>query len=178
MLPDYLRDGLDVVFVGTSVAAASATAGHYYRGAGNKFWEFLWEADLTGERLLASEQDSMVLEFGIGLTDVVKGKAASSDSLLRSSDYDVPGFMAKVETFRPFVVAFNGKQAAKKVFAALKKGEPRLGLADWMIGESRVYVLPSSSGSSADPAHYAPKTSKSEWWREFGAWLRTARLEK
>jgi double-stranded uracil-DNA glycosylase len=175
VLPDYLKEDLDVVFVGTSVGIASASGGHYYRGSGNKFWEFLWDADLTGERLLIPEQDATVLEYGIGLTDVVKGRASSSDSLLRTSDYDVPGFIAKVEVFKPFVVAFNGKEAAKKVFTALKKGEPDLGLADWKIGESHVYVLPSSSGSSADPAHYAPKASKAEWWRDLGAWIRSSR---
>lgn len=174
MLPDYLKEDLDVVFVGTSVATASASRGHYYAGPGNKFWEFLWEADLTGERLLVPEQDAKVLEYRIGLTDVVKGRASSSDSLLRSSDYDVPGFIGKIEAFKPFVVAFNGKQAAKKVFSALRKGEPQLGLAEWTLDDSRVYVLPSSSGSSADPNHYAPKSSKAEWWHEFGKWLRDA----
>ena len=175
MLPDYLKEDLDVVFVGTSVATASASRGHYYAGPGNKFWEFLWEADLTGERLLVPEQDAKVLEYRIGLTDVVKGRASSSDSLLRSSDYNVPGFIGKIEAFKPFVVAFNGKQAAKKVFTALRKGEPQLGLVEWKLGESRVYVLPSSSGSSADPKHYDPKPSKAEWWKEFGSWLRQAR---
>lgn len=175
MLPDYLRSNLDVVFVGTSVATASASRGHYYSGPGNKFWHFLWEADLTEERLLIPEQDATVLHYGIGLTDVVKGRASSSDSLLRSSDYDIPAFVAKIEEFKPFVVAFNGKQAAKKVFTAFRQGEPILGPARWMIGESQVYVLPSSSGSSADPQHYAPKSSKAEWWREFGTWLREAR---
>lgn len=175
MLPDYLQEDLDVVFVGTSVGIASASGGHYYRGSGNKFWEFLWEADLTGERLLIPEQDAMVLEYGIGLTDVVKGRASSSDSLLRSSDYDVPGFIAKIEAFKPFVVAFNGKEAAKKVFSALRQGEPQLGPADWPLGVSRVYVLPSSSGSSADPKHYAPKSSKVEWWIALGRWLQQVR---
>lgn len=175
MLPDYLKEDLDIVFVGTSVATASASRGHYYSGPGNKFWEFLWEAALTGERLLVPEQDANVLDYGIGLTDVVKRRASSSDSFLRSSDYDVPGFIAKIEAFKPFVVAFNGKQAARKVFTALREGEPQLGVAPFVIGDSRAYVLPSSSGSSADPAHYAPKGSKAEWWREFGMWLQRAR---
>jgi TDG/mug DNA glycosylase family protein len=90
MLPDYLEDNLAVVFVGTSVATASARRGHYYGGPGNKFWELLWEAGLTGERILSPEQDAWVLRYGIGLTDVVKSLAASSDSLLKSTDYDVP----------------------------------------------------------------------------------------
>jgi double-stranded uracil-DNA glycosylase len=174
VLPDYLRNGLDVVFVGTSVATASATAGHYYRGAGNKFWEFLWEAGLTGERLLVPEQDALVLDPGLGLTDLVKGRAASSDTLLTTSDYDIPGFIEKIQAFSPFVVAFNGKEAARRVSRQQGYGEPTLGLADWKLGNTWVYVLPSSSGSSADPRHYEPKESKVAWWQDFGKWLRAS----
>jgi hypothetical protein len=125
--------------------------------------------------IIEGEQRVLVVgDFG-DLTDVVKGRASSSDSLLRSSDYDVPAFIARIESFKPFVVAFNGKQAAKKVFAATRQAEPALGLASWQIAASHVYVLPSSSGSSADPQHYAPKASKVEWWSEFGTWLRNSR---
>lgn len=56
MLPDYLEPNLSVVFVGTSVATASAARGHYYAGPGNKFWELLWEAGLTADRMLSPEQ--------------------------------------------------------------------------------------------------------------------------
>lgn len=172
MLPDYLAEGLDAVFVGTSVATASATRGHYYAGPGNKFWRLLWEAGITGERLLVPEQDAQILEYGLGLTDLVKGRAASSDTLLTRNDYDVVGFIEKITTFDPFAVAFNGKEAAKRVSRHLGHGEPTLGLAEWQLGSAEVYVLPSSSGSSADPKHFEPKVSKTAWWQDFGEWLR------
>lgn len=175
MLPDYIAPGLDVVFVGTSVATASATAGHYYSGPGNKFWEFLWEAGLTGDSILAPKRDSTVIQFRIGLTDIVKGRASSSDALLTATDYDVRGFLQKIDRYQPFVVVFNGKEAAKRVFKTYKWGIPRLGLATSKIQESLVYVLPSSAGSSADPQHFAPKASKVDWWKEFGGWLRSSR---
>jgi TDG/mug DNA glycosylase family protein len=122
MLPDYLAPNLDVIFVGTSVGSASAANRHYYSDPRNRFWQLLWEADLTGERLLIPEQDSQVLKYGIGLTDVVKARVSSSDAALRTSDYDVPGFLAKIEKLKPFVVAFNGKKAAEKVFHAAWPG--------------------------------------------------------
>lgn len=78
------------------------------------------------------EQDAMVLDFGIGLTDVVKGRASSSDALLRASDYDVPGFTAKIESHKPFVVAFNGKQAARE-FSGLS-AKVSLGSDSWTGG--------------------------------------------
>ncbi len=120
MLPDYLEKELGVVFVGSSVATASAARGHYYAGPGNKFWELLWEAGFTGDRILSPEQDAWVLRYGIGLTDVVKSVAASSDSLLKSTDYKVGPFLAKIEAYAPSVVAFNGKEAARWVFRHLK----------------------------------------------------------
>lgn len=175
MLPDYLRENLDAVFVGTSVATASASRGHYYSGPGNKFWHLLWDAGLTGDRLLIPEQDSMLLEYRMGLTDLVKGRASSSDAGLRSSDYDVAAFIGKIAEFTPFAVAFNGREAAKRVSRALGQGDPSLGLQEWNIEASRIYVLPSSSGSSADPRHFAPKRAKGEWWIEFGSWLQHAR---
>lgn len=107
MLPDYLASSLNVVFVGTSVATASASRGHYYSGPGNRFWQLLRESGLTDDRLLGPEDDSTVLSYGIGLTAVVKGRAASSDTLLRTSDYGVTEFIEKVATYRPLVIAFT-----------------------------------------------------------------------
>lgn len=174
MLPDYLQENLAVVFVGTSVATASAARGHYYAGPGNKFWELLWEAGLTGDRIVSPEQDAHVLRYEIGLTDLVKSLAASSDSLLKSNHYDFAGFLAKIETFAPRVVAFNGKGAASRVFRYLRKPKPTLGRSDVVLGSSRVFVLPSSSGSNANPRNLAPKPSKVEWWRELGEFTRTS----
>ena len=112
---------------GTSVATASAARGHYYAGPGNKFWELLWEAGLTGDGVLAPEQDASALRYGIGLTDVVKSVAASSDSSLMSTDYEVADCRAKIEACAPRVVAFNGKEAARRVFRHLREREPTLG---------------------------------------------------
>ena len=37
-LPDLLRPGLDLVFVGINPGERSASAGHYYAHPGNGFW--------------------------------------------------------------------------------------------------------------------------------------------
>ena len=173
MLPDYLKEHLAVVFVGTSVATASAKRGHYYGGPGNKFWQLLRESGLTGDQVLVPEQDSWVLRFGVGLTDIAKHRAASSDALLRSADYEVAGFLAKIEAFAPGVIAFNGKEAARRVLRHLRAPGPRVGLSNVVIESSRVFVLPSSSGANADRRNFAPKASKAEWWRELGDLVRS-----
>ena len=84
-LPDYLRPGLRVVFVGFNPGDRSSRIGHYYAGRGNQFWNFLFESGLVGERL-RPEDDHRVLEFSLGLTDVVKRWSRSAGEL-RTSDY-------------------------------------------------------------------------------------------
>jgi len=84
-LPDYLQPGLKVVFVGFNPGERSARIGHYYAGRGNQFWNLLYESGLVRQRL-RPEDDHRILEFGLGLTDVVKRWSRSSSSL-RAIDY-------------------------------------------------------------------------------------------
>jgi TDG/mug DNA glycosylase family protein len=150
----------------------SAARGHCYAGPGNRFWELLWEAGLTGDRILIPEQDAQVLSFGAGLTDVAKAVAASTDSRLRAGDFEVPAFLAKIERFKPGCVAFNGKKAPGIVAKYLRQPVPDHGPTAFTIAGSAGWVLPSSSASNNDPARFAPRATKAEWWREFGGWLR------
>jgi double-stranded uracil-DNA glycosylase len=176
VLPDILQSSLRAVFVGTSVATTSAQRRHYYSGRGNRFWQLLFEAGLTGNRPLTPDEDRRLPEFGLGLTDLVKGRAASSDGLLRATDYDVPAFVERIRTANPKVVAFNGKEAARRVARSLHGLKTvELGEAQWTVSSSRVFVLPSSSGSSSDPTHFSPRATKAEWWCELGDLLGATR---
>ena len=165
-LPDYLKEGLRVVICGTAPGLVSAERGHYYSGPGNEFWGTLYEARIIPEPL-GSSRDSRVLEFGVGLTDIArKGVAASSDRGL-GSQYDVSGFIRKMEMFAPAWVAFHGKAAAQVVSKAVP-GANRVALGEqaWKIGESKVFVLPSMSGSNRDPKRLEGKSSREDWFRE------------
>ena len=70
-LPDYLQPDLRLVIVGFNPGSRSAEIGHYYAGRGNLFWPLLYESGLIPEPLTYAD-DARVLEFGIGLTDLVK----------------------------------------------------------------------------------------------------------
>ena len=176
MLPDILSPNLDVVFVGTSVATASAAQGHYYSGPGNQFWRLLSEAGLVANRRLRPADDHALPTYGIGLTDLVKHRASSSDSNLARSDFDVSGLVARITQAAPRFVAFNGLTAAGVTGRALRRGKPPLGLAPWKIGTSAVFVLPSSSAAACDPAIWAPHQSKLDWWRDLARAIAEARL--
>jgi TDG/mug DNA glycosylase family protein len=168
VLPDLLRPGLEVVFVGTSVSTDSAAAGHYYSNPTNKFWELLAASGLAGGKQLRPADDVQLPDLGIGITDLVKGRAASSDSLLHASDYDVHGFLARIEAAAPQVVAFNGSKAADEVSKHLGFGPSQEGPASWLIGTSRVYRLPSSSAAASIGTE-----RKTAAWRAFGDWVRS-----
>ena len=131
---------------------ATAQRGAYYAGPGNRFWEILAKTGLTPHRF-SPEQYPSLLKFGIGLTDLVKGKSGQ-DAKLSAGDFDVSGLRAKIEKHAPKAVAFNGKKAAQLFFAS-----PSVEYGPQMekIGPTSLFVLPSTSGAARgiwDPKYW------------------------
>lgn len=163
-LPDYLKPGLKVVFVGFNPGDRSSRIGHYYAGRGNQFWSFLRESGLTTRRL-APEDDYQVLDFGIGLTDVVKRWSRSS-SELRPRDYR-HGFAAlekKLEWAAPRSIAFNGKG----IYEHLAGHPAPLGRARERLAGVPVFVLPSTSGRNGS----LTRAEKLAYFTRLADWVR------
>lgn len=153
VLEDLLRPGLKAVFCGTQAGAQSARRRAYYAGRGNRFWATLHDIGLTPIRL-APDDYRTLLDYGIGATDVAK-KTSGADSLLRPAHVD-DQFAKKIERYAPRLLAFNGKRAAS---LALKVPGPTLGYGrqDRTIGETALFVLPSTSGAASgfwDASHW------------------------
>ena len=149
-LPDYLEPGLDIVLVGINPSTYSVRAGHYFARPGNRFWSAANRAGLFGEPL-RPENDARVLEFGIGLTDVVKRPTPTAKDL-RAADYRrwAPVLREKIRRFRPRIVCFQGIGSYRNY---LRHGEslpapprPRLGRQARGIESSLVFLVPSPSG--------------------------------
>ena len=160
MLPDVLAHGLAIVFCGTAPGKASAAARAYYAHPQNLFWRALHESGLTQRRLEAREFPAL-LTMGLGLTDLAK-KVSGNDDEVERRHFDVAGLIAKIEHFRPQVVAFTSKNAAK-VF--LRVSTVDYGLQPRTIGATRLFVLPSPSGAARARWTLSP-------WRDLAA-LRT-----
>jgi TDG/mug DNA glycosylase family protein len=144
VLPDILEHELRVVFCGTAVGAKSAQVKAYYAGPGNQFWEILSRTGLTPHKLDPKEFHSLP-KYGLGLTDLVKIRSGS-DKTLSSSDFDIPGFCSKIKKFKPKIVAFNGKTAAKAFFGrSVDYGGPK---HDERLIETYIFVLPSTSAAA------------------------------
>ncbi len=146
MLRDILAPRLDVIFCGVAVGDRSARSGHYYAHPTNRFWRVLAEIGLTPRRL-SPEEDGLLPDFGIGLTDVAKG-ASGPDATIPKDRFDPDRLRRIVEEWRPRFLAFNGKKAAM-AGAGLRRSPPYgpLSLPDRVPAEVR--VLPSTSGSAS-----------------------------
>jgi TDG/mug DNA glycosylase family protein len=142
LIRDVLAPGLRVVFCGTALGTQSARVGAYYAGRGNQFWTTLHEVGLT-PAVLRPDQYPVLLEHGIGLTDVCKTRSGS-DAEVGGDGFDVPRLIAELERYSPAWIAFNGKNAAR---AAL--GRPvNYGEQPERLGGVQCFVLPSTSGAA------------------------------
>jgi TDG/mug DNA glycosylase family protein len=147
MLKDVLTNDLNVVFCGTAKGKASARLGYYYAGPGNKFYSILYSAGFTPIRLMP-EHCYQINKYKIGLTDLVHNQAGN-DKDINPDNYDVDGFIKKIKLFKPRYVGFTSKAAAS--YALGFKGVTSLidyGIQNTQIGESKIFVLPSTSGSA------------------------------
>jgi double-stranded uracil-DNA glycosylase len=160
-LPDMLRHGLRLVFVGTAASSRSAADGHYYAHPGNRFWSAIHEAGLTARRYQPGEFRKL-LPLGIGFTDLNKSEAGM-DHQLSAGSIDVAAFKAKIETYRPAAIAFTSKKAASCFY-----GKPTqlitCGLQPAANGFCDVFVLPSPSGAASGHWSLQP-------WRELAMWF-------
>ena len=150
-MPDLLKPGLDIVFVGINPGERSAKLGHYYAGIGNQFWELLYESGLT-QRRLSYYEDRLLLWHSIGLTDVVKWPSRSSSEISNQEfNQGRVELKRKLLNYEPKIVCFNGITGFCAFFG--KEARARPGLQNFRIGTSRVFLVPSTS--ARNKAHYS-----------------------
>lgn len=108
MTPDVLRPGLKLVFCGYNPSLRSGQRGHHYAHPGNRFWRVLYAAGIT-ERLYTPDEDTSLLECGIGFTNLVARPTRRADELrpdeIRAGAEEL---LAKLRQLRPRAVAYTG----------------------------------------------------------------------
>ncbi len=144
-LPDYLRPKMKLILIGFNPGERSARVGHYYAGRGNQFWPLLYDSGIVPEPLECRD-DKRLIEFGIGLTDLVKRPTRGIEDITRQEFAEGRIVLAqKIEQYAPRVVAFNGKLAYEKFAQRACKA----GLQKEKLYGAQVFVLPSTSGQNA-----------------------------
>ncbi len=144
-LPDYLPLRPDILFVGINPGTYSARRGHYYARGTNRFWWALHASGLIPVRLFPQE-DFRVVEFGLGLTDLVK-RPTDSAAEVRGDEFAVGRriLARKIRRVQPLIVCFNGLTGYRQFFQ-----EPtQPGLQTRCFEEVKVFVLPSTSARNA-----------------------------
>jgi TDG/mug DNA glycosylase family protein len=145
VLPDYVRPGLDLVFVGINPGLRSAETGHHYAGRGNHFWPLLHESGLVSEPLTYAE-DARVLEWNIGLTNMVDRASATASGLsaaeLRAG---ATALRRKLAKYAPRIVCFNGKVIGEAYLGR----RCSFGVQESAPGDMIVYMMPSTSARTA-----------------------------
>ena len=139
ILPDVLDYNLKVVFCGTAAGHVSARKGQYYAGPGNRFWTTLHEIGLV-DRILSPGEFKILLKYGVGLTDLVKGQSGM-DSNIEFRNTGAGELTQKIKKYKPKILCFNGKRAAREFFGQKVK----YGLQDDSIDHTKIFVAPSTS---------------------------------
>ena len=143
-IPDHLREGLDLLFVGFNPSLRSGETGHHYANPNNRFWKIIHEAGLTNRRYRA-EEDEELLEHGIGFTNIV-ARPTKTAAEITKEEYRLgaEALRDKIARYCPKVVCYVGKGVYEQLSG--RKG------MDWGKQDEPVvpgvidFVAPSSSG--------------------------------
>ncbi|ANW04751.1 mismatch-specific DNA-glycosylase [Bradyrhizobium icense] len=163
VLSDLLQHSLRIVLCGTAAGTTSAAERAYYAHRQNKFWKILHETGLTPE-LLRPNQYRNLLQYRIGLTDLVKaGVGMDRATLPKLTAVDRARLSNAIATFRPRFLAFTSKTAGEKFFDSKRDYGEQLE----PIGDTRVWILPSTSGA-------ANGSWRPEIWHRFADEVRAA----
>lgn len=166
-LPDRIAAGIQILISGDKPkpGGISLEKGHYYADGSNNFWALLYDSGVASEALTWQDDEDLP-RLGIGLTDLNKSDEIGSGHIRLE---------ALVRKFRPQCMAFNGKGVAKDyVRQAGTHERVELGLQDWRIADTEVFVLPSSSGLNTHPLLLGRDgllLDKPGWWAQLAMHL-------
>ncbi len=169
-LPDLLREGLDIVFVGINPSLFSASLGHYFARWSNRFWPCFSRSALSeparralGVARLEPHHDRELPALGFGFTDLVKRPTARAGDLQpQELTHGVADLISKLTHFRPRIACFHGMTGYRhlhRVFVP-PATDCALGPQPVSIGATHLFVVPNPSGANA---HFTP-TDQVLWY--------------
>lgn len=143
-IPDSVRAGLDILFIGYNPSLRSGEVGHNYAGRGNRFWKLLFEAGLT-ERLMHPSEDRDLLAVGYGFTNIVARPTRRADEITKEEYAEGRVQLRQLlEANSPKIACFVGKGVYEQ-YACRKQipwGRQQAGPVPGVVD----FVVPSSSG--------------------------------
>jgi TDG/mug DNA glycosylase family protein len=180
-LPDLLRGGLDVIFVGINPSTYSVLQGHYFARKTNRFWPAFSQSSISlaaraafGVERLEPHHDAALLDHGFGFTDAVKRASPRATDVSPKEFADgVADLVGKLQELQPKIACFHGIMAYRYVHRVLtgSKDDPALGVQppNLNIGRTRIFLAPNPSPANA---HFTP-ADQVDWYDRLGEVLRT-----
>ena len=156
-LPDILAPDLRVLFCGINPGRWSASVGAHFANPRNDFWRLLHDAAFT-PRLFAPQEQHELPALGLGLTNAAYRTTRGSGELRRGDFAGASDRLGRIaEELRPHLIAFVGKEAYRGAF----NERAELGVQARRLGETRLFVLPSTSPANAA----VPYSERLRWFR-------------
>lgn len=108
-LPDLIRPGLKILFIGINPGTRSGEVGHHFAGHSNRFWKFLFESGLTPVKYDAFH-DYELLDLGYGITNIAPRTTATAAELTPAELKEGALFLLeRIKEFKPQMAAYLGK---------------------------------------------------------------------
>jgi TDG/mug DNA glycosylase family protein len=147
-----------VLFCGINPGRVSAAAQAHFANPRNDFWRLLHAAGFTARLLDPSEQFEL-LQYGVGATNAAARTTPGSGDLRKA---DFAGSAARLERIaqelKPAWIGFVGKEAYRGAFGE----RPELGVQERRLGNTQLFVLPSTSPANAA----VPWNERLRWFEE------------
>ncbi|EDQ85618.1 uncharacterized protein MONBRDRAFT_29131 [Monosiga brevicollis MX1] len=156
-LPDLLLPNLRVLIIGINPGVWSAARGHHYAAG----VELGWQTDMSCG------------QYGIGFTNSVARTTRGQMDLDKSEIEDgVARLRQLIQEYQPAIAAFNGKGVSEIFFKRqFSRKVTTLGLQQETIGETRLYIMPSTSPRGATRPRWQDKLP---FFRELAALAKPA----
>ena len=148
---------MKVLFCGINPGLHSDAKAAHFANPRNDFWRLLHAAGFT-PRLFEPSEQFEVLAYGVGITNAAH-RTTRGSSELRKTDF--AGSAERLERLahelRPRAIGFVGKEAYRGAFG----GRPAHGLQEQRLGDTLLFVLPSTSPANAA----VPWAERLRWFR-------------
>ena len=145
-VPDVVADDLRLLIAGINPGLWTAWSGHHFARPGNRFWAALHAAGLT-DRVLDPSEERLLLERGIGITNMVPRTTAAAAELT-PDEIRAGGARRgrRAARHRVRTVAILGMGAYRTAFGRPRAG---MGLQPEGLAGAAVWVVPNPSGLQA-----------------------------
>jgi TDG/mug DNA glycosylase family protein len=145
-IPDLVAPGLRVLFAGINPSLYSAATGYHFARPGNRFWPALHQSGFT-PRLIRPQDQGVLLDLGLGITNVVARATARADELdaaeLRTGGQALTALAGRLGATWLAVLGVTAYRAAFGQPAA------KVGPQGESLGGARLWILPNPSGLNA-----------------------------